>query len=221
VPHAGNGWEIFVREPRWWKKSSAPQGRPWPSFYGSRCWPGRCGKCPASVRETMRERRAGTSTGSSCRWAERKIPLISELRGCDLMWGWFPIRRQRHGFDDLVSGPPSTWLNKRYGDFVFHPVGSKLKCPVFVASEMSGFRVVPSPVGLGWFWGWGCRGRGQIPFPCSALQKPCWIGAHRLHHSDPGNAVRGRDSRFHSGVGAPPPDNPPTSPASAPARSAS
>jgi hypothetical protein len=29
------------------------------------------------------------------------------------------------------------------------PVGSKLKCPVFVASEMSGFKVVPSPIGLG------------------------------------------------------------------------
>jgi len=28
-------------------------------------------------------------------------------------------------------------------------VGSKLKCPVFVASEMSGFKVVPSPIGLG------------------------------------------------------------------------
>jgi len=29
------------------------------------------------------------------------------------------------------------------------PVGSKLKSPVFVASEMSGFKVVPSPIGLG------------------------------------------------------------------------
>jgi|GEM_PF-4505204 len=29
------------------------------------------------------------------------------------------------------------------------PVRSKLKCPVFVASEMSGFKVVPSPIGLG------------------------------------------------------------------------
>ena len=28
-------------------------------------------------------------------------------------------------------------------------VGSKLKCPVFVASEMSGFKVVPAPIGLG------------------------------------------------------------------------
>ena len=28
-------------------------------------------------------------------------------------------------------------------------VRSKLKCPVFVASEMSGFKVVPSPIGLG------------------------------------------------------------------------
>ena len=28
-------------------------------------------------------------------------------------------------------------------------VGSKLKCPLFVASEMSGFKVVPSPFGLG------------------------------------------------------------------------
>ena len=28
-------------------------------------------------------------------------------------------------------------------------VGSKLKCPVFVASEMSGFKVVPSPFGWG------------------------------------------------------------------------
>ena len=70
-------------------------------------------------------------------------------------------------------------------------VGSKLKCPLFVAGEMSGFKVVPSPFGLGWFWGWGCRGRGSFPFPCSALQKPWWIGAHRLHHSDPGSAVRG------------------------------
>jgi hypothetical protein len=48
-------------------------------------------------------------------------------------------------------------------------VGSNLKCPLFVASEMSGFRVVPSPIGLGWFWGWGCRGRGLFPFPCLAL----------------------------------------------------
>jgi hypothetical protein len=30
-----------------------------------------------------------------------------------------------------------------------HAVGSKLKCPLFVASEMSGFKVVPSPIGLG------------------------------------------------------------------------
>jgi len=51
----------------------------------------------------------------------------------------------------------------------FSAVGSKLKCPVFVASEMSGFKVVPSPIGLGWFWGWGCRGRGQFHFPCSSL----------------------------------------------------
>jgi hypothetical protein len=28
-------------------------------------------------------------------------------------------------------------------------VGSKLKCPVFEASEMSGFKVEPSPIGLG------------------------------------------------------------------------
>jgi hypothetical protein len=28
-------------------------------------------------------------------------------------------------------------------------VGSKLKCPVLVAREMSGFKVVPSPIGLG------------------------------------------------------------------------
>jgi hypothetical protein len=26
-------------------------------------------------------------------------------------------------------------------------VGSKLKCPVFVAYEMSGFKVLPSPIG--------------------------------------------------------------------------
>jgi hypothetical protein len=32
---------------------------------------------------------------------------------------------------------------------LFRCVGSKLKCPVFVASEMSGFKVVPSPIGLG------------------------------------------------------------------------
>ena len=49
------------------------------------------------------------------------------------------------------------------------PVGSKLKCPLFVASEMSGFKVVPSPVGLGWFWGWGAGEGGNFPFPCSAL----------------------------------------------------
>src|SRR5437667_12628932 len=45
-------------------------------------------------------------------------------------------------------------------------VRSKLKCPLFVASEMSGFKVVSSPSGSGWFWGWGCRGRGQSLFPC-------------------------------------------------------
>ena len=48
-------------------------------------------------------------------------------------------------------------------------VGSKLKCPVFVASEMSGFKVVPSPIGLGWFWGWGAGEGGSFPFPCPAL----------------------------------------------------
>ena len=48
-------------------------------------------------------------------------------------------------------------------------VRSKLKCPFFVASDMSGFKVVPSPFGLGRFWGWGCRGRGYFPFPCPAL----------------------------------------------------
>jgi len=48
-------------------------------------------------------------------------------------------------------------------------VRSKLKCPLFVASEMSGFKVVPSPSGPGWFWGWGCRGRGQSLFPCLVL----------------------------------------------------
>src|SRR5216684_1898768 len=48
---------------------------------------------------------------------------------------------------------------------------SKLRCPLFVASEMSGFKVVPSPLERGWFWGWGCRGRGQFPFPCSSLSK--------------------------------------------------
>jgi hypothetical protein len=73
----------------------------------------------------------------------------------------------------------------------FAYVGSKLKCPVFVASEMSGFKVVPSPIGLGWFWGWGCRGRGQFPFPCSALQKLWSARVLRRRHSDPGNAVRG------------------------------
>jgi hypothetical protein len=30
-----------------------------------------------------------------------------------------------------------------------YAVGSKLKCPVFVASEMSGFKVVPSSIGWG------------------------------------------------------------------------
>src|SRR5437667_1108657 len=48
-------------------------------------------------------------------------------------------------------------------------VRSKLKCPLFVACEMSGFKVVPSPSGPGWFWGWGCRGRGQSLFPCLVL----------------------------------------------------
>jgi hypothetical protein len=52
---------------------------------------------------------------------------------------------------------------------VSNRVGSKLKCPLFVASEMSGFKVVPSPVGLGWFWGWGAGEGGNFPFPCSAL----------------------------------------------------
>jgi hypothetical protein len=33
--------------------------------------------------------------------------------------------------------------------FVKMDVRSKSKCPVFVASEMSGFKVVPSPIGLG------------------------------------------------------------------------
>ena len=70
------------------------------------------------------------------------------------------------------------------------PVLSKLKCPVFVASEMSGFKVVPSPLGLGWFWGWGCRGRGQFPFPGPALYWPSPAARHRLRHSDPGSAVR-------------------------------
>jgi len=31
----------------------------------------------------------------------------------------------------------------------YDAVGSKLKCPFFVASEMSGFKVVPSPFGWG------------------------------------------------------------------------
>jgi hypothetical protein len=48
-------------------------------------------------------------------------------------------------------------------------VGSKLKCPVLVASEMSGFKVVPSPVGSGWFWGWGAGEGGSFPFPCLVL----------------------------------------------------
>src|SRR2546429_9946350 len=51
-------------------------------------------------------------------------------------------------------------------DSPYEVVLSKLKCPLFVASEMSGFKVVPSPSGSGWFWGWGCRGRGQSLFPC-------------------------------------------------------
>src|SRR5271165_5651447 len=44
-------------------------------------------------------------------------------------------------------------------------VRSKLKCPVFVASEMSGFKVFPPPFGFGFFWGGGCGGRGDFPFP--------------------------------------------------------
>ena len=39
------------------------------------------------------------------------------------------------------------WFSTRF--YRIHSVGSKLKCPVFVASEMSGFKVVPSPIGLG------------------------------------------------------------------------
>jgi len=78
---------------------------------------------------------------------------------------------------DLCARDPSLRLNKGFARMTPHegtelpdiPVGSKLKCPVFVASEMSGFKVVPSPIGLGWFWGWGCRGRGQFHFPCSSL----------------------------------------------------
>ena|SRR5438445_13735130 len=41
-------------------------------------------------------------------------------------------------------------------------VRSKLKCPLFVASEMSGFKVVPSPSGPGWFWGECCNHGGKI-----------------------------------------------------------
>ena len=49
-------------------------------------------------------------------------------------------------------------------------VVSKLKCPLFVASEMSGigFKVVASQRLWGCFWGCGCRGRGQFPFLCLA-----------------------------------------------------
>src|ERR1700727_1607005 len=42
-------------------------------------------------------------------------------------------------------------------------VGGKLKCPLFVASEMSGFKVVPSPMGL--------QGKGALhssSSPCPA-----------------------------------------------------
>src|SRR5438128_5974415 len=44
-------------------------------------------------------------------------------------------------------------------------VRSKLKCPLFVACEMSGFKVVPSPSGPGWFWGMGLQGKGAVPLP--------------------------------------------------------
>lgn len=43
------------------------------------------------------------------------------------------------------------------------------KCPVFLASEVSGFIVAPSSNRWGKFGGWGCRERGLFPFLCSPL----------------------------------------------------
>ena len=52
-----------------------------------------------------------------------------------------------------LSGQITCYLNRTYHVLPTRrrvaPVGSKLRCPVFVASEMSGFKVVPSPFGLG------------------------------------------------------------------------
>src|SRR5438128_12540590 len=80
------------------------------------------------------------------------------------------LRVREHASHVLLPSPPA----KRTDHLLIRPdiscandtasartVRSKLKCPLFVASEMSGFKVVPSPSGSGWFWGWGCRGRGQ------------------------------------------------------------
>ena len=50
-------------------------------------------------------------------------------------------------------------------------VGGKLKCPLFVASEMSGFKVVPSPIGLGLILEMGLQGKGALhssSSPCPA-----------------------------------------------------
>src|SRR2546426_12333681 len=68
----------------------------------------------------------------------------------------------------LVREITTHLINAGVHEAVSH-VRSKLKCPLFVACEMSGFKVVPSPSGPGWFWGWGCRGRGQSLFPCLVL----------------------------------------------------
>src|SRR5580658_9948416 len=86
--------------------------------------------------------------------------------------GLVAAQHQSRRFNRLLNDRDcATWLHKarEMPKEEFKRVGSKLKCPVFVASEMSGFKVVPSPFGLGSFWGWGAGEGGNFPFPCSAL----------------------------------------------------
>ena len=93
------------------------------------------------------------------------------------VWDELPVERHPGILPTIGKGLPSaarTRLSRRGARRGFQQdeaahVGSKLKCPLFVASEMSGFKVVPSPVGAGWFWGWGAGEGGSFPFPCSAL----------------------------------------------------
>jgi hypothetical protein len=45
------------------------------------------------------------------------------------------------------------------------PVGSKLKCPLFVASEMSGFQSCALADWVGLIVGMGLQGKGAVPLP--------------------------------------------------------